>query len=88
MNKVYVLVTDSIYPGGATEIRTRVFKSRAAAAKVMRAEYAAELNDWKQTFDDDEMFDVETDKDNCAIWESGRYIENHNAWSINECEVE
>jgi formylmethanofuran dehydrogenase subunit E len=87
MKKVFVLVTDSIYPSASTEIRVRVFSDRATAERVVETEYNAELTDWKLTFDDDDMFEVETCDGSRSIWESGAYETNHISWKIEECEV-
>ena len=85
--KVYVLVRDSICHSDNVEINVRVYNSIGDARATMKNEYNAELNDWKQSFDDDEMFEVEVEKNSRSIWESGRYVENHIAWEIEAKEV-
>lgn len=88
MKKVFVLVTEEIYPTSSIEIRVRAFSSRAVAEKAMKTEYNSELTDWKLTYDDDDMFEVETCDDSRSIWESDAYETNHISWKIEECEVE
>ena len=85
--KVFVLIRDSICYSNNVEINVSVYNSISDARATMKKEYNAELNDWKQSFDDDEMFEVEVEKNSRSIWESGRYIENHIAWEIEEKEV-
>ena len=87
MSKVFVLVRDSIYPNGTLDINTRAFATKQAAQDAMREQYDAELFDWKSTYDND-YFDVEAGEMSRSIWEIGRYMENHIAWEIKECEVE
>ena len=87
MSKVFVLVRDSIYPNGTLDIATRAFATKQAAQDAMREQYDAELFDWKSTYDND-YFEVEAEEMSRSIWESGRYMENHIAWEIKECEVE
>jgi hypothetical protein len=54
----------------------------------MREQYDTELFDWKSAYGDDDYFEVEAEEMSRSIWESGRYMENHIAWKIEECEVE
>ena len=88
MSKVFVLVRDSIYPNGTLDITTRAFATKQAAQDAMREQYDAELFDWKSAYGDDDYFEVEADEMSRSIWEKGRYMENHIAWKIEECEVE
>lgn len=87
MSKVFVLVRDSIYPNGTLDITTRAFTTKQASQDAMREQYDAELFDWKSTYDND-YFEVEAEEMSRSIWESGRYMENHISWKIEECEVE
>ena len=87
MSKVFVLVRDSIYPNGTLDITTRAFATKQAAQDAMREQYDTELFDWKSTYDND-YFEVEAEEMSRSIWEFGRYMENHIAWKIEECEVE
>ena len=86
MKKVYVLVFDSAC-NGTQETKVKTFGSKAKAKAEMKKCYNAELTDWKFTFDDDELFEAETGKESCSIWEKGRYNENHVDWTIYEQEV-
>ena len=88
MSKVFVLVRDSIYPNGTLDITTRAFATKQAAQDAMREQYDAELFDWKSAYGDDDYFEVEAEELSRSIWESGRYMENHISWKIEECEVE
>ena len=87
MNKVFVLVRDSIYPNGTLDITTRAFATKQVAQDAMREQYDAELFDWKSAANDDD-FDVEAEEMSRSIWESGRYMENHISWKIEEREAE
>lgn len=86
MKKVYVLVFDSVCRG-TQEIKVKTFNSKAKAKAEMKKCYNAELTDWKFTFEDDELFEAETGKEACSIWEKGRYNENRVDWVIYEQEV-
>ena len=85
--QVYVLIKDSICNDCDADINVRVFNSVSDARATMKKEYNAELNDWKQSFEDDEMFEVETSKESMSIWECGRYVENHISWKIEAKDV-
>lgn len=85
--KVYVLIKDCICNDCSTDINVRVFNSVSVARATMKKEYNAELNDWKQSFEDDEMFECEASKESMSIWECGRYAENHISWKIEPQEV-
>jgi hypothetical protein len=85
MKKVYVLVKHSL-SFTCNSLSVRVFASIKDARKVVKAEYDAELNDWKDTYTDGFEADVESE-DHCCIWMSGRYMENHVFWDIEEKEV-
>jgi len=87
MSKVFVLVRDSIYPNGTLDITTRAFATKQAAQNAMCEQYDAELFDWKSATNDD-YFEVEAEEMSRSIWESGRYMENHISWKIEEREVE
>lgn len=84
--KVYVLVCDST-SRGEQEIKVKTFGTKAKAQAEMKKFYAAELTDWKFTFEDDELFEAECGKESCSIWEKGEYCQNHIAWEIHEQEV-
>lgn len=86
MKKVYVLVFDNVCRG-EQEIKVKTFSTKAKAQAEMKKCYAAELTDWKFAFEDDELFEVETSKDSCSIWEEGRYNENRVDWVIYEQNV-
>jgi hypothetical protein len=86
MKKVYVLVFDSVCRG-EQEINVKTFGTKTKARAEMKKCYAAELTDWKFTFEDDEFFEVETGKESCSIWEKGEYCQNHVSWTIHEQEV-
>ncbi len=76
-----------MYPNGTLDITTRAFTTKQAAQDAMREQYDTELFDWKSVVDDD-YFEVGAEEMSRSIWESGRYIENHISWKIEECEVE
>ena len=85
--QVYALSRDSICHSDNFDINVRVYNSISDARATMKKEYNAELNDWKQSFEDDEMFEVETSKESMSIWECGRYVENHISWKIEAKDV-
>lgn len=85
--KVYVLVRDIAFHNEDTDIQVRTYASISDARVAMKKEYNAELIDWKQSFDNDEMFEVETSPNARSIWESGRYLENHIVWKIYQQDV-
>ena len=85
MEKVYVLVCDSI-TRGEQETDVNTFSSKAKAHSEMKKRYDAELKDW-ESWCDSECLETEESENSMSIWETGNYHENHIEWTIYEQKV-
>lgn len=83
---VYVLVTEFSYDY-ETEQKVDCFRTKAAAKKEMKANYKAELPDWKDKFAKD-FLENGCDDDSAYIQESGDFTRNHITWTIYPKEIQ
>lgn len=87
MDKIYILERVEITETFGQSTNLRAFRDKAAAQKVMKAQYESELDDFCDSLCiDDIHFDID---ENCAeVYEIGNFNYNSTSWKIKELEVE